>query len=736
MMKKPLILVATLYFSILSVLGQEGRIKRADKLHDRMAYAEAVDYYHSILDQGVDSARVAPQMANSYYEMRDPANAEKWYTVVIKNDPRPEDYLRYAEMLKGNGKYEEATTYMSKYNNMDATDSRAAAHVKHSDYYKELREVSDRFQLRNEENNSSNSDFSPMYFGEKVVFVSNRNLLGISVKRQHKWNNEPFLNLFTASVGGEGKLENILPFSETVNTKFHEGPVAFNKELTTIYFTRNNFLNGKRQKSSDDIVKLKMYISERTSTGWADPEEFAYNSDEYSVGHPTLTIDGMTLYFSSDMPGGYGGTDLWKCTKENESWSKPLNLGKRINSEGNEMFPFIHTDGTLYYSSDGLLGLGGLDVFESSVGLDGGFGAPENLGTPLNSRADDFGFIANTEKTEGYVSSNREKGKGDDDIYHFYMKEMVPLTISGTIVNADEEMNPLEGARVRLLDGYNSVLATENMGPDGAFKFDLDPEHCGYKIQVDNGDGWSEYAYDKAPCDMEEGDIGLGEIPLEEMKWSAKGMVKEKDTNTPIDGINVTLINKATGEEEVKTTSADGLVQYSLKEDTDYTMKFEKEGYFGKTGYFSTKGMEPGVLEVERYIDLTFEKIELGKAIKIENIYYDYDKSYIRDDAAKELSKIVQLLVDNPTIKVEMGSHTDSRGSDSYNMKLSQRRAKSAMEYIISQGIAEGRMSWKGYGETVLVNDCKNGKKCEDEAHEENRRTEFKVVGFVDGLEK
>ncbi len=735
MMKKTIIFFATLYFSILSVLAQEGRIKKAEKMYDRMAYAEAVDYYSSILEQGVDSARLAPQIADSYYQMRDTENAEKWYAVVVKNSPRPLDYFRYAESLKGNGKYDEAATYMAKFNSLDASDSRAEAHVQNQDYFVNLSEVTDRFVLRNEENNSKNADFSPHYYGEKVVFVSNRELLGVSIKRQHQWNNEPFLNLFKANVGKDGKLQEIVPFSETVNTKFHEGPVTFTADLKMMYFTRNNYLNGKKKKSSDYIVKLKMYISEKTDLGWSDPVDFPYNSDEYSVGHPTLSPDGKTLFFASDMPGGYGGTDIWMCKKEGESWAKPVNMGKPWNTEGNEMFPFMHADGSFYYSSDGLLGLGGLDVFECRNGTNG-LSGPENLKAPINSSQDDFGFVANKEKTQGYLSSNRAGGKGDDDIYSFTMNDIIPLTISGLVVNADEDNNPLEGARVRLMDAYDKEVAVQNMGPDGEFQFELDPEHCGYTIQVDNGSGWTDYAYDNVPCDVEEGDIGLGEIPLEPMKWSAQGVVKDKQTLDPVEGFNITLINKSTGAEEIKITSLDGLVQYPLDPETDYEMKFEKQGYFGKTGQFSTVGMEPGVLVLERYIDMTFERIEIGKAIKIENIYYDYDKSFIREDAAIELNKIVQMLKDNPTIKVEMGSHTDARGSDAYNLKLSQRRAKSAMEYIISQGIDKNRMSWKGYGETVLVNQCKNGVKCDDETHEENRRTEFKVVGFVEGLQK
>ncbi len=734
-MKRTILIIATLIFSALSLLGQEGRIKKADKLYNKLAYAQAVEYYNSILKQGVDSSRVAKQMADSYYQMRDPENAQKWYAVVIKNSPAPKDYLRYAEVLKGTGNYKTASKYMAKYNELDATDSRAAAHVKNQDYFEKLTVPSDRFTLRNEENNSNQADFSPIYYGEKkVVFISNRNLLGVGIKRNHKWNNEPFLNLFTATVGEEGRLETILPFSEKVNTRFHEGPAAFSKDLKTMYFTRNNYVNNKKNKSSDNIVKLKLLMSQKMDMGWSDPVEFPYNSDEYSVGHPALSDDGKTLYFVSDMPGGYGGTDLWKSEMVSGSWAKPVNLGDRINSEGNEMFPFIHSDGTLYFSSDGLLGLGGLDVFEARAGAKG-FAAPENLAAPLNSNKDDFGFTVNTDKTQGYVSSNRENGKGDDDIYHFFMEDKKKLSVSGMVANADDEMTPLLGARVRLLDEAGKELQSEIIGPEGTFKFDLDPEVCGYQVQVDNGEGWTDYAYDNVPCDVKEGDIALGNIPLEEMKWGARGTIKEKNTNQPLEGFEVTFTDRETGDGMVKTTGTNGSVQFNLEGEKVYDVKFEKEGFFTKSGEISTVGVEPGMLEIERYIDMTVERIEVGKGIKIENIYYDYNKSFIRPDAALELNKIVLLMIDNPSIKVEMGSHTDARGGDDYNRKLSQRRAKAAMDYIIAQGIDKERMSSRGYGETVLINECEDGVSCSDDKHEENRRTEFKVVGFVEGLE-
>lgn len=394
----------------------------------------------------------------------------------------------------------------------------------------------------------------------------------------------------------------------------------------------------------------------------------------------------------------------------------------------NEMFPFLHEDGTLYYASNGLPGLGGLDIFESKK-KDGFFTKPVNLGAPVNSNLDDFGFALNEARTNGYLSSNRKGGKGDDDLYAFEMEEELPLILAGVVVNA-ENNEALEGSKVRLKNTSGEVIAEETMGPEGSFSFELDKSQCAYTLEAENGDFWTTYDSEKTPCDLTEGTIDLGNIPLEEMKWGAEGTIRNRHTGEGLEGFSIILTDLNSGEIQGTTTKSDGFASFPLDPGMNYEIRFEKPGYFAKTAVFSTYDMPPGIVEIEKLtgLILDFEPVEVGKEVKIENIYYDYDKSYIRSDAAIELDKIVKLLQDNPTIKIEMGSHTDARGSDSYNLKLSKRRAKSAMEYLIKKGIDPNRLTWKGYGETTLVNACANGVSCPDEVHEENRRTTFKVL--------
>jgi outer membrane protein OmpA-like peptidoglycan-associated protein/Tol biopolymer transport system component len=710
----------------LQTAAQTGKIKKADKKFDHLAYAEAIINYEKIAQKG-DSSLVAQHLGSSYFEVRNMEKAEEWFGIASKTENAdPSSLYFYAESLKANGKYSEAMLAMEAYNNLNASDSRAKNMLEHPDYLAELLANPDMYTLTNLDCNTKTSDFGPSLYGDTLYFVSSRNE-GVSVKRNFSWNNAPFLDLFTAEVSGTNTA-NVKSAGTHINTPMHEGPACFSADGQRMFFTRNNHLNGKTKKTSDDLVNLKIYIAQRSNASWSSIEEFTWNSDEYSVGHPSLSADGKTLYFASDMPGGKGASDLYTCTlQEDGTWSKPKNMGDKINTEGNEMFPFIDTDGILYFSSDGHLGLGGLDIIQvNSKAIE----QVVNMGAPLNSSSDDFSLVMGEDHLSGYVSSNRPGGKGDDDIYAFTINEIPTLVMLGKVIDESTGL-ALANAQVKLMDKDGKFIGEGSSDPEGNFNFDLTPGACGYMVLVSNGSTWDTYTSEASSCDVRKGEVDLGPLPLTPLGWSAVGTIREKGTLAPQEGFLVTLTNEKTGEVQSATTAADGSVDFPLEAETDYSIRFEKKGFFAKNGMFTTVNMMPGVLEINKYVDLEFEAIEIGKAIKIENIYYDYDKSFIRADAAKELDKIVALLLENPSIKIEMGSHTDARGSDSYNLKLSDRRAKAAMEYLVKKGIARNRVTYKGYGETVLINDCANGTECSDEKHEENRRTEFKVIGFL-----
>ncbi|MEO0403819.1 MAG: hypothetical protein AAF193_03010, partial [Bacteroidota bacterium] len=522
-----------------SVMAQKGKVAKAKQKNQDLAYASSIEIYEGLLAKGMDSTEVAGDLARSYYEVRDMEIAAEWYAIAIENSPSADDVYRYAEALKSSGEYEKAQEQMKRYAEMNSEDERAKMHLSDENYFADLLEDNGRFQLTLLEENTDQSDFSPAFYGDKVVFVSAR-AEGVSVKRRFAWNNAPFLDLFVSSVSEDGGLNTATSFSEMINSPMHEGPLTFTKGDSVVYFTRNNFAKGKATKSAEDIINLNIYYSEKGVEGWSVPKAFAFNNDEYSVGHPSISKDGKTMYFSSDMPGGYGGADVYKSTmKEDGSWSEPTNLGSLINTESDELFPFIHADGTLYFASEGLLGLGGLDVFEVRT-KNGLFIEPVNMGAPVNTEKDDFGFILSDDQTSGYLSSNRKGGKGDDDIYHFLMEKEEPLILAGKVINAADGED-LEGALVRLKDASGNVVEETTMGEDASFSFELDKSQCGYYVEARNGEYWTQFDSDKTACDLTEGTIDLGDIPLEEMKWGAEGTIKDKYTGEGLDGFRIIL---------------------------------------------------------------------------------------------------------------------------------------------------------------------------------------------------
>ncbi len=510
----------------------------------------------------------------------------------------------------------------------------------------------DNYQIKNLKVNTKYSDFGVSYYGKKAVYASSKPQ---NNKSRKNWTNgQPYLDLYKGLITSSGEIVDSKPFSDKIDTKYHESNAIFTKDLKTVYFTRNNYYNGKYGKDRKGWNNLKLFRATITKSGdWTNITPMPFNDDNYSVGHPALSPDEQTLYFVSDMPGSMGGTDIYKVSiNSNGSYGTPINLGSKINTDGKEMFPYVSKKGNLYFSSDGRGGLGGLDVFV--VPLNSKKARPKNLGFPINSPKDDFAFVINDDKKNGYFSSNREGGKGDDDIYYFKQLNGDDLAcsqvISGTV--RDKQNGALiPGAMVSLYKG-SVKLESVIVGPDARFSFpNMD---CGTNYKV----------------------------------------VGEKSN-----------YNKS--EESITTTEEIGL---ELGLDLSLQPK-------ANSGAISTTQYQPHNNE---YFDRCQYALD-----NINTIYFDLDKHYIRPDAALELEKVVKVMKRCSDIKVEVRSHTDSRASDRYNMILSQKRAKSTVDYIVSRGISRDRLTAKGYGETQLLNRCSNGVKCSEAEHQVNRRTEF-----------
>jgi outer membrane protein OmpA-like peptidoglycan-associated protein len=627
-------------------------LQKADSYFDKMWYAEAAELYEAYLNDNEDhySYEILQKAGDSHYFNSNMERALYWYDVLYNryaNEISSENIFKYAHSLKGTGKYARAKRLMRIYDRRvrnegmryTIDDPRTTPKEKALD---NILNTEQEYTLRNIATNSAYSDFSPMFYdNDRLVFASAMDSSFFSTRR-YKWNDQPYLDLYVAKMNEESQeVKDAVKFSKKINTKYHEASVAFSPDNATMYFTRNNY-GKKLKRDKNGVNNLKIYRSRKVDGEWTEAAELPFNSDEFSTGHPALSPDGKQLYFVSDRPGTLGETDLFVVdVYEDGNFSEPRNLGPEINTERKEMFPFV-TEKKLYFSSNGHIGLGGLDVYEVAYTKEEGFQEVKNMGKPINSNKDDFSYIVQEETQKGFFASNRRGGKGDDDIYSF--SKLLP-----------EELN------LNAIEGIVTDLVTGEVMPEALVTL------------------------------LDENNIKLKEVISDE------------------DG---------------------SFVFEDLDGNTKYTVRTTKQGYADVVSNVSTKDNE--VVNVEVTLQKLEELIVLEegiKKIKLNMIYFDFDKSNIRQDAAEELDKLVAVMRENPSMVIKIESHTDSRGKAVYNKYLSDLRAKSTRAYIISQGIDPKRIeSAIGYGEERLLNGCNGSIRCTSAQHQLNRRSEFIIV--------
>ncbi len=749
------LLLAVLSLASLAAQAQSARLRAANKQFDNLSYVSAVRAYEEFLraDKKKDPAETREaliKLGYSYRKLQDSRNAERVYGDLVKNytDLDSEMYLYYAQALATNGKYRESQKMYSQYGEKQAQDLRGrrftVSYMDMNRFYQD----SSSYRLYDLPINSRQADFSPMYYKGGLVFVSARDESG-AVKRVFNWNQTPFLDLYfhpdtnqlrvpgsvvtrtsnAAVLGGGGdakanqtetlvepqKLTKAEIFSKTLNTKYHEGPMTFTKDQSFIVFTRNNTSKGKSGKSSDGVKKLKLYSSVNKNGKWVDIQELPFNSSEYSVGHPAFSPDDTKLYFASDMPGGYGGTDIYVVEYNNGQWGTPVNMGKEINTEGNEMFPYVDETGNLYLSSDGHEGLGGLDGFYAELRDGVAYKGVLNVGAPINSEKDDFGFIADRGRTTGYFSSNRKKGVSDDDIYAF-RRTCKQLNV---LVYDAKTGTPLESADVRIVrNGVNQELRVTNESGRTDLCIDTNTE---YEFKaIKEGYAMNSVRYStltqspKPTMDLK--------IYLERSENTlVKGVIKTEVNQKPAPGVKVTLRNEKDKSEQTVTTGPDGGYEFATKPNAPYTITAQKDRYATKKAQYSKAKKKAVVTD-------SLGLYGVGDVFQLKNIYYDLNKFFIRPDAARELDHVLAILKEYPQMQIELRSHTDARATDMYNMRLSENRARAALDYLVSRGVPASRLVAKGYGESEILNGCIDGVNCSEDEHQQNRRTEFKIV--------
>lgn len=714
--------------------------KKANKLFDDYAYKDALGLYEQLLAAKYDKPEVKLQIAECYRELNDPRKAVFYYSEVVNSYEiaKPIHSFHYATALYQIGHYEKAQQLLVKYQQQSPDDERAEKIVEAINNYHIFFQDSSLYKIGRLTINSSESDFGPTYYNQGLVFASARKDPTNLTKQKYKRDNSAFLDIYYSKIKTDCTMSAVSKFNPHVNTKFHESSTTFYEDGRKVLFTRNNYFKKKILKSSSGDVNLKVFQAELDPNGnWVNIQGLPFNSDEYSTGHPTITADGKRIYFVSDMPGGEGGPDIYYTDRENGTWGEPQNLGAEINTKGRELFPFVFENKYLYFASNGQLGMGGLDIFQ----LDLKTNELINLGYPINTSWDDFGLIRDAEGTSGFFSSNRQGGKGGDDIYRF---DHVFVNLEAIVVDAVNG-DPVPGAHLILYENDEVIrdLITDSEGKieiKVATNKDLQIKVVKNNCLTLNRDYSTQ---DKLPGDSEKLVLHLKRFV------ELKGLAYDAETKELLPDAYISAVNELTGEEQVERSNQQGEFVLKLFPTERYSLvgKFEDKvdmivGYMpcGADQNNIDLHLESKILDVEEEqlatIDDKAKTTLLGNGVRItgpieiENIYYEFDRWEIIKEATKALDKIIGVMKDNPSFVIELSSHTDSRGSGSYNQTLSEKRAESAVQYIIKEGIDAQRLVAKGYGESKLLNECDQAADCSEEQHQENRRTEFMVLKF------
>ena len=634
--------------------AQKGKINRANREYKNFAYIKTSEILLEVAKEGHKSIDLFEKLGDAYYFNNKMEDAVTWYNeLMMLNEDiiDPEYFYRYAQALKYQENYAESDIWMKKFYELNTESDRGRAFTYAVDYVPLIEEASKEFEVKNLDFNSAVSDFGTTKFNDQLIYASAK-----GKGKNYNWNEQPFLDLMAVTMQeGDSSYVSAENYDATINTKYHESTAAFMSDGQMMFFTRNNYYNKKLESDRDDNVNLKIYRAILQEEGeWGEINPVHFNDDEYSVAHPSINASGDKMFFSSDMPGTEGESDLYVVQiYSTGKLGTPVNLGNVINTERRESFPFINEKGDLYFASDGHDGLGGLDIFVVKKFEEKYANADTltvvNVAKPINSSKDDFGYYENLSSKEGFFTSNRPNGKGDDDIYGFDTSDRCEQTVEG-VVRDKKTLELLPDAEVILFDKDGVELERVTVGEDGT------------------------YSFENLECEKE------------------------------------------------------------------YLIRGEKKDYIADERRFTTPSTEQD-LEIELLLDKDVKKIvvgtDLADLLDIPIIYFSFDKADIRPSAALELEKIITVLKQYPSMKIDIRSHTDSRGTFRYNDALSSRRNKATIDHLINVGgIDPSRLTGKGYGERQLVNKCSDGVRCYESDHQRNRRSEFIVISIGVNVEE
>ncbi|WP_405410461.1 OmpA family protein [Maribacter sp. Asnod1-A12] len=719
---KKLHIYLIILLGVFQTAWSQQNLERANDLFEKAYYTDAIALYEKTLPSN-KSSQVIKNLADSYYHTFDLNASARWYRYLISNYGDTVDesyYFKLNQSLKAIGKHEDADQVLYDFYTKEDKVEKLEQLKKEATYLDNVKAIGDRFTIENSPLNTTTSEFGATKIANAIWYTASHKK---STSKTYRWNNQRYLDIYTHLIDKVQMGDSLsTSISNNINTKLHEGSFSISPDGNTLYFTRNNYNNGKRKTDDKKVSNLKIYSASLVDGEWENITELPFNSDDFSNEHPALNADGTKMYFSSDRPGGYGSFDIYEVNLQGDNlFSAPVNLGSAINTDKKEQFPFISTDNSLYFSSNGHPGFGLLDVFISK-NENGTFQKPDNLGLPVNSGHDDFSYVLNTDNQSGYFASNRPTGKGSDDIYSFMVTKPLQIEdcaqfITGIITDRTTTL-ALSQVTITLINGEDEIIATTTTKENGAFKFDITcSQMYTVKAQKAGYEGNSKSIRSTSERNADhDASMSLYSI-LEKQKKEALALQKKQENEKlRAEALAIKKLEEQKKAKLIADRQSSEKASRLVKEKLVEKAKIEKA--LAKKIDDAIKTESALVQDNERTV------------IQTEEIHFDYSLWYLRRESRERLQTVIDIMKKNPGMIIEIGTHTDIRGNGGYNKSLSQKRADSAKEFLIKNGIESGRIVSKGYGESKPIVVCPTVNDCSEEDHEWNRRCEFVVVGW------
>ena len=707
-----LLLFPTLIFAQL-------KAKIADDHYSRMEYAECAEMYNELADKFLKEEtkietdwEYVRRAAISNYKLFEMKKASGYFDQLKSSNKLTEaDRTLFIQATRYLGDYKKCYQLALEGSNLHSSNSFFKELARDDRSLELLFEDSTRLRLNKLNINSDMGDFGPSINGKDLYYITKSSNTR-TFNTRYGWDNDYFLNIRQAKLTSDSTLEDARLMKNEFLTKFHDGPVSFSSDGKMIVITRN-----REEKEKGEMIKhLAIYFSELVNGEWSEPKPFQFNSPKYNTGHAVFAENDQAIYFVSDMEGGYGGADIYVSRKQkNGDWGVPVNIGPTVNTSQQELFPFALNE-TLYFSSNGHFGLGGLDVYSYSLGRGE---KPRNLGYPLNTSYDDFSLVVDATGVNGFVASNRT-----DNVDRLYNVKFLPISVflQGIVYAQYVEKESIANHPVVLMDETSGITDTLYTNEFGQFQADIEKNRT-YRLLTSKEDYILLHEGMFKTENLKKDSTFFVELPLKPTTIQVRLRVVEMGTGKIIPYAKTTVTDYSNNSESVLYTGETGIVTIKVDRNKSYWAHASKKGFVDDNVAFNSSNENDKLIDLE----LKLPPIVKGDKFKLENIFYDLNKATLRPESKLALDKLADFILKNE-LKIELSSHTDARGSDAYNLKLSQARAQSCVDYLITKGVKKNQIVAKGYGETQLINKCKNGVDCPEDLHQENRRTEVKIL--------